>query len=715
MDIQFDGFQNSIPSIVIMILLAGALVLSFWTYIHARGVSARSRIILSSLRFLCFLILILVLLNPLFIISEQLTVPARISLILDNSQSTTLVKGDYEGEQRYRQLVNGLLDPDGAVSEIEWDIFGFDADLFEIDPDDDLVSSLTLDGTRTDIDRALTSYLELHDGSEALILFTDGIVTSGRDPSMTATRIPVPVFTIGIGDTSRLNDIAVQSVAHVPAASINSRIPVDVSVRNDGFPNMDIPVQLWEGETLIGEETIRSASMRSVRQLRFTLELEQEGLRAFRIHIPETEGEWTTDNNTYYFNVDVSDDRIRILHLSYAIHPDVRALRRLLEEDKQISLETRTWISGDRYSEGALPDRADTLDLVILHGFPARQVPQDHARFVARQFADNALFVIAAPGQDLARLSSLLPGRLPVRHQENHAWFEVQPLFSAERADHPVLDFNRPDDLRLPPLRGSIGNVQTTSIADVLMESAYRGTPAGTPLVAVQTTSDYHTAFFNGYNFYRWMLSPREHTRDFWEKLFNNMTKWSAATPDEQLLDLRPLEPSFQIGEPVRFRAYLRNEAFLPEENGVIELSLSDHLEQERRYIMSNDGRGWYSLEMDHLPEGSYRYQGRATRGERVIDEREGEFVIGGVNREFIRTIRNDDLLSFIAGRTGGTFLPHNQADHLPELLAEEIGVAQRTETVSRTIMIHRNPFWFLLILLLLTIEWVIRKYKSID
>ncbi len=711
MDIQFDGFQNAAPVFWIVILIAGVLALSYWTYQRANGLSSAWRWLLTGLRSMAFLILLLILLNPVISINEERTTPLHLALLLDNSQSTTIEKGTYAGESRYRDVMRFLIhDATDNLEHVVIETYGFDSELFPVDSPDEL----DLDGTRTNIDRGLTDFLAILDRHEALILVTDGIVTSGRDPSATASQMPIPIYTVGIGDTSRQNDIVVQRVTHNPAASLNSSLTVEASILNDGFPDRDIPVQLRHDEEVIQQQTIRSSEMRSVQQVRFDIMLEEEGLQQFQIHVPEVPGEWTTENNTRWFSVDVRDDRLRILHLAYEVHPDVRNVRRFMREDKQITLETRTWIGQERYVEGELPDRPDTLDLVILHGFPHIDLSETHAREIADRFSENALFFVGSAGQDVSRLSRLFSGQLPIRFQSGSRWQEVQFHLPAERSSHAVLDFEMPDDLRFTPIRGGIRDAGVTANAAALLMTTYRGNETQTPLLAVRTIGDRNISQLNAYNMYLWSLSARNETRDFWEGLLNNIIKWTAAQPDEELLNITPAEPVFQLGEPAILNGFLRNEAGDPEENAVIDITLEIDDMDERRYVMSNENDGRYQLEIGNLPEGSYRFTGIAKRGDREIDTRSGQFTVGGVNREFLDTVRNDDLLQFIAQVSGGRFLPHEQAETLAAILEEEIGFDQRVEITSESLSLHRNPFWFILVILLLTAEWGIRKYRSL-
>lgn len=713
MDIQFDGFQSALPVFWVIILVAGALFLSWWTYRRIDGLSRPWRWTLTGLRATAFLLLLALLLNPVLTIQEELKTPVRIALMLDNSQSTTIEKGDYGGEAHYSNLMDRLTpERSGEYEHLEWTFYGFDDGLFPVDSP----SELNLEGTRTDIERALTDFMDLEDRHESVVLVTDGIVTSGRDPSATANQVPVPVYTIGIGDTTQLNDLVVQRVMHNPTASLNSNMRIQASILNDGFPDQDIPVQLRQDGNVLEEISMRSSEERSVQQVVFELGLEEEGVQQYQIHIPRIPGEWTTENNTQWLSVDVRDDRIRILHLAFEIHPDISGIRQYLQEDQQIFMENRTWITDDRYVEGALPDRPDTLDLVIFHGFPHRDLEESHARQIAERYASNALLIISTPGQDVSRLSAFFQGQLPIRYQaDGYSWQDVQVRLSESQINHAILDFGMPEELRMPTVRGGIRDADGAPGANVLLYTSYRDNPTNTPFLAVRTAGDRNIAHLNGFHFFRWALSSRQDSQEFWYNLLNNTVKWTASSPDDKLLDLRPAAPVFQRGESVVINGFLRNETGEPEENAVINISIESEGLEDRRYVMSNEGEGRYEVEVGNLPQGSYIFTGTASRRDREVDSRSGQFTVGGINRELFSTVRNDELLAFIATASGGRYLPHDRSGEVFEHLKEDIGLEQRVQTTIETVALHRHPIWFILLVILLTVEWSIRKYRSLS
>jgi hypothetical protein len=81
---------------------------------------------------------------------------------------------------------------------------------------------------------------------------------------------------------------------------------------------------------------------------------------------------------------------------------------------------------------------------------------------------------------------------------------------------------------------------------------------------------------------------------------------------------------------------------------------------------------------------------------------------------EFIDTRRNDELLAWIAVQTGGTYITHDEADRLPAILRDlDVMEVVTTEFTTET-PLYQSPAWFILLIVLLTSEWIIRKQAAL-
>ncbi|MEX2641366.1 MAG: vWA domain-containing protein [Balneolales bacterium] len=707
MNIVFEGFSTAVNVFFIGALLIISVGISYWTYKNTGGLSGTVRGVLISLRALVFVILFLLLLNPVFHIEREELIKPEIAVLLDNSQSTVIEKGEYAGEEAYRQVIDDL--GLGDTSQVRFTTYAFDSGFFPAG-----VDTLRFNGSGTDINQALTGFREQQGDEQAVILISDGIFNRGRDPTYAAGRYTLPVFTVALGDTSRLDDVVVQNVSSNGSGYKNTESPAVATILNNGFADTDVTVQLRRDGQVVDEQVIHSDQRQSVSDVRFEITLDEVGLQQYEIHIPEIQGEWTTANNQEVFSIEVLDDKIRIMQLAFEVHPDVRSLRSILREDDSIDLDHRTWISGDRFINGAFPQNPDTLDLIILQGFPSPAIPASLLEQVREFTRELPVLFLSAPLMDYSLFTSLYGDAMPVRAESNGDKREIRPQVNADHREHPVLDLPAADLDRAPPLFAPVQGLSATSAANVLMNAAFRNGEAAIPFLTARTAGNSRTALLSAHGFYRWFLSPDEQLRAYTTGLINNMVKWTASPPDSRLLDIAPVSNVFEESENVVLDAFLRNETGEAEDDAVIEVELSGEDFSGRFYSMSNQGMGQYRLRIGNLPEGIYRFNAVAKMGNHAMEERSGEFSVGSTNLEFVNTVRNDEFLTYIAGQTGGAFFPFQEADHLTGRLRQDGLLDIQIRMTGRDVAAYQNPLWFIVILILLSAEWIIRKVVAL-
>lgn len=707
MDFVFQGFQPGLPIWVYLILIPATLGLAWWSYKDITSLSPLFRYGLIALRGLVYLILLSLLLNPLFRAETTRQENPQVLALFDNTSSVSVNKGEYDGADDYRQVISDLNFP--GIDRLDFRYFSFDNDIDPSHPD-----SLTFDGSQTNLQNAVEVIRNNERDARAAVLFTDGIFNQGRNPIYLSREIGIPVFTVALGDTSRLQDLVVQNIVSNATGYVNTSHPVEVNLLNQGFSGEPFQVQLVsDGEVLQSQSVTPNASLSS-HTVSFQLQLQDEGLQQFEITIPPKEGEWTDANNTQPFSIEVLDDKQSILSLAFEIHPDVRMVRSLLMQDENTQLSTRTWLGDSRFVQGNLGSiDADTLDLVVMQGFPAQGVSGTLSTQVQELLENVPAIILPTPNSQLNNL----PGSgslLPISNPGNNAVVPVSLVPVVEPTEHPVMELPEVSFERLPTVFSSIQGLDVSPGSTVLFNSRYQGTGTGQPLIAVQQVGNLRRAQLNGFGWYRVAQSTNPQAREFLESLIYNMVSWTATQPDNRRLKIQPTQKVFTGSEPVSFNAFLTNESGEVENEGVITVTISGEDMESRLYNMENSGGGQYQLDVGTLPEGIYQYEATATKGNRTIDTQNGEFSVSGSNLEYVDTIRDDGLLQEIASVTNGGFYTYQNASSLWQDM-DNRGLLAREESVETQLFYpHQHAFWFILSILLLAAEWFLRKYVAL-
>lgn len=707
MDFVFQGFQSNLPVWLYLLLFGGTTALSWWTYQGVKGIAPLFRYGLISIRSIVFLILLLLLLNP-FYQSEQTSFEkSEIMVLLDNSASVSVQKGEYSGDQSYRQVIEQLGIQDS--SRVSYRSYTIGSSVRPSSPD-----SLTFDDAETNLYRAIESVKNREREIKGAILISDGIFTQGRNPIFEAGNLSVPIMTVAVGDTVQQQDLIVEEVVSNATGYVNTLLPVEANILTTGFADEQVEVQLRKGQEVLQSQSIQPEEAKTSHSLNFELELQEEGLQQFEIVIPASDSEWTEANNRQAFSVDVLNDKQRILSLAFEIHPDIRFIRSELLSDENTQLFTRTWLGGERFIEGDLSFSADTLELAIIHGYPASGLPSTIQESLANILSSVPVVVTATPMADINSMASDYNLMLPVNANYRSSSAQVQLIPNVEPTEHPIMELPEVSMDLLPSVAAPIQNSSLSAGASALFVSAFQGRDTDQPLVAVSEIGNRRLAQLNGYGWYRLMQSPNEQVREYAEELFANIFSWTATRPDNRRLKIQPVRKVFQSSDQIVLNAFLTNESGENEPEGVVELSLSGENIDTRFYSMNNVGSGRYELTINSLPQGLYSFEAEATKGNRTIDTQQGEFRVSNTNNEFVDTNRNDNLMKMIAERTGGSYFPYNNLGGFADSLNTK-GMLEREEKVTNTLFYpYQHSFWFILVITLLATEWVLRKYLAL-
>ncbi len=706
MDFIFQGFQSSLPFWVYILMFACTFLIAWWSYSNIKKIGTLYNYTLIALRSCVYFILLLLLVNPFFKTEETYFEPANILVLLDNSASTQIDKKIYQGSKSYTKLLEELgLSDDTNVNYQIYKV-GSKVEQTEID-------SLTFDDDQTNITSGIEAIRASQNEASAALLISDGIYTTGKNPIYETSDIDIPIFSIGLGDTTFQKDVLVSSISTNSSGYLNSTQSVNTTINSKGFEGSTIPVHLKKGNEVLSEKVIIPEIRNSSQQVSFDLLLEQEGLQQYEIHIPTLSDEWTSANNTQRFTVDVQDAKQQILSLALEIHPDVRFVRSLLSTDENTELVNRTWLKGDNFIEGDFSSVTDSLDLAVIHGYPITGVPAKIKEKLEMIGDEVPLLIIASPRFSPQQFEQDVTA-LPVDITGNLNYGQIDLRLEPQKSGHPITELPAVTYDQLPNLMAPLEHISTASYADMLFSSTYRGESIQKPVVVAHELGNKRHLFVTAYNWYRFQQDQNQEIQAFVKQLWQNMISWTATDPDNELLDIQPQQDAFSGSNPIIIDAYLKNERGQNESDANITISISSDTLDGRMYSMENRDNGNYRLSIPPMPEGVYSFKAIAQKGERTLDTERGEFSVDASNAEYIDINRNEQLLRQIAQNTGGQYVPFDSVNGFWNKLKEK-GLLDRQEQVETNFFyLYQHVGWFILVIILLCSEWILRKYLSL-
>lgn len=550
-------------------------------------------------------------------------------------------------------------------------------------------------GTTTDIAKAMSDLAERYEGRNvgAMVVVSDGIYNQGADPSAVAPGLGFPVYAVALGDTVRYADAAVWNVRCNRLAYMGSQFPMEVTVNAHGLEGRKSRLTVTsEGKTLYAKDLYYNDGDFSTTEA-LTLDAAKAGVHTYTVVLSPLEGERNVANNTMRVTVEVVDGHQRIALVGGAPHPDLSALKQALESNE--NYEVKTMLSGDL--KGGDEAELKRYNLLVLHNLPNGSSP---AWLVATGVP--TLYVVGS-GTDLTRLNALHAGvEVYTKLRKTN---EVTPIaqngFSAFVLERECVDVLE----QMPPLVSPFGEYRMEGGTQMLFSARIGSVDSRQPLVAVGSRQGVRSAFVMGEGLWRWRLSDYQMnaSHEHFDELVNKLVVYASVQVGKERF--RATAKSLYRGdEAVMVEAELYNDNYEPVNTPDAHLKVNG---EEYEFNRVGDG---YKLRLGQLAPGEYRYKASTRLGSKSY-ESEGSFVVEEVDLEQRNTVADHTLLRTMCTLTGGAMLQKEDADRLGQILEERGDMKPIIYSRIRYSEMLNLPWLLVLLVLLLGMEWITRKY----
>ncbi|MFT6477393.1 MAG: hypothetical protein ACJAVP_000525, partial [Spirosomataceae bacterium] len=323
-------FQYS-PWFLLLCVLVGVAYAVFM-YQKKYSFSRNQRIGLAFVRGLLVSTLCFLLLNPLFKREVLRTIPPTVVIALDDSRSMKIGKPD--------EIISkiGVLSENLTESEVATALRTLSG---SESIQQENIYQIKFDGSVTNISKLLANLSTEYEGQNLtdVIVVSDGIVNSGISP--TFATYPFNIHTVGVGDTTRKKDVRILGIFANQVAYVGNTFPVEVEMNAFGYAGKQTTVLLKRNDIIIDKQIVRFGYDDEVKRISFTTKETQEGVQRYRIEVLPLAGESSTRNNRQDTYIDVIDGKEKILLLALAPHPDVKAIRAILEKNELYELTVK--------------------------------------------------------------------------------------------------------------------------------------------------------------------------------------------------------------------------------------------------------------------------------------------------------------------------------------------------------------------------------------
>ncbi len=712
-------FGFSVQAIGVILALAAAGAAAFFYYRSTLPPLPRlRRLLLLLLRLVSLCILVALVFQPLLRLTYPSTQPPGLAVLVDNSRSMRLVDRFGSRASAVRSLLNGeTLHRARRDATLRYYTFGARAAEDSRLPGD----TLTFAEEATDISAPLRELEPVRErlNLRAVLLMTDGSYTLGENPLTEAERLGLPLYTVGIGDSSEQRDVAISRLLANDVVLSTVRTPVDATIRSSGFNGERTSIGLFEGEKELDRATLVLGSGTREYPVRLWYTPEGSGVKRYTLRISPLQGEITAANNQRSFSARVLRNALHILILAGAPGPDLTMIRQTIAEQPNFTVHAFTERKGGGFYEGRIPQGLlDSADCLILIGLPTQSTTAATMDMVRQLLDGRTVPLLFLPERDIdARRMALLGSMIPFTLSTSTAAEEMIGLRAEPVArGNPLVDPGEGTAswTRLPPIYRLRGTYRSRPEATVLLTSTLLGVPTGEPLLLTRSIGQQKSVALTGYGIWRWRLMTQgdNSAKDILPSFLTAAVRWLTTPEDLRRFKVSATQERYPQGEPVTFEAQLTSSTAQPLDDArvrVVVRRAAGVAEADLRSL----GNGRYEGSMEGLEEGDYAFHATAERNGTTVEQDSGRFAIGAMDLEFRETRMNSELLRQLAERTGGRyFTPDDFGSFDSVLHAQRSFVPRTTRTVADLELWHWRTLLAVLILLFAA-EWLLRKWHG--
>ncbi|MFT6324322.1 MAG: hypothetical protein ACJA2N_000084 [Salibacteraceae bacterium] len=537
------------------------------------------------------------------------------------------------------------------------------------------------------------------DNVGALIIASDGLFNVGANPSYYNFKQLYPVYTIGLGDTNDIGDISIAEILTNEIAYLGNKFPVNVGINTQLLKGKMATLTIAHKGKVVAKRNFEITSESDYSEQKFVFTADEVGAQRYTISVTEFDTELNLINNHSQVLIDVIDNRDKILILSDAPHPDIAAIRSVLSKKDNIELDVA--LIGD------IDKVYSSYNLIISHGFGGAENSNIWNKVWE---AKVPLWVIIDGKTGLSAINTFnsgfqLKGSAGKTNTINGVFNDGFSHFKLGKETHEFLN-------NCPPVFSPYGEINGYQKSQVLMYQKLGSLTTPYPLAYFGKRNDQKTGWFFGEGIWKWkMFDYQENGNTIqFEEFVGKFVQYLSVKEDKSRLRLN-YNKRFSESQSVNFKADVYNKSYELINTEELKMEVTNEMGSKFNYVFGAMGAS-YRLDLGKLPAGVYDFESSVfSVGEKLT--KKGSFIITPLTVEWQKVSADFNVLKKLSEKTKGKFFLVNELEQLEQEFQDTLKFPSISYTSETKKSILHEKWIFFLVLLLLTIEWVTRKYKG--
>ncbi len=638
-------------------------------------------------------------------------------------------------------------------------VYGFDGKATRIEVAEPL-GALAARGASTAVGDALSQALAAHRGQPlaGVLVVSDGQSNGGEDPrkiAQQAGRDGTVIHALAVGSERGPSNVRLTDVEVSPVVFVRDPLQISILLESQGMQGRTAQLKLERRQS--GEEWTELAQVElplgedgSIQRVPFAYAPDTVGQFEFRGTVAEAGPELTTDDNAAVKSIKVVRQRIRVLIVAGSPSPELQFMRNALLRDPVIEMACWLQSAGENYEQVGtrpvrrLPANSQELsyfDVVVLVDPNMKKLGPGWDEmltkfigdaggglvYVAGELYTNKLVEAAGDSAGAADASwlAMLPvvwepglyqSTADVRLNARDTW---NLELTADGNDDPIFHFspdpnkNREILASLPGMYWHFPVTRAKPGATVLAQHGdqrMRNQFGRHVLMAMQRYGPGRTVFIAFDATYRWRYLHEQYFDGFWARLIDRVGR-AKVLGGRYPFTLATDKSVYRTGDRVMLRVQLAGSQEDTASLGTLQCEVEIPGSEPVSYDLEPHPEQPGLLETSFTVEKGGAYVVRVSSAlqmerDAAVRPATHTFRVEPPRQETDKPGANRPLLEDVAKASGGrVFTP---AD------AREIPAAFPIKEVERLIQYREElwdaPLWMILIVTLLTVEWVLRK-----
>jgi hypothetical protein len=531
-----------------------------------------------------------------------------------------------------------------------------------------------------------------------IAFISDGNFNKGSNPLYSAEKIDLtPVFTVGVGDTTPKKDQYIKNIASNEIAFLKNKFPVEVDLEGIKMGKSNVTVSILNNGKSVASQSVNfSNGTYDYKHVSFLLEADKVGYQQYTVSISKAGGEYTYSNNTRNFYIEILDARSKVLLLAGAPHPDVAALKSVIEKDENLDVTSFLVKEWKRDLK--------KVDLVIYH---EPGIQYDESVMTLIRDAKIPVLYCVGPNTTNSIIQKLKIGLIT---PNGNQFDEVQGKINAGFQKFEVSTELQNSMNYYPPLKTKFGDVKLAAGNDVLLFQRIGSIQKNDPMIYFGENQNVKFGVIYGEGIWKWKMNEYIRTSESknFTELIQKISQYLVVKQNTSALRVT-FPKRFTIDEEVEVKAEFYNESMELITKPIIELKLKDEKNKSDKYqfgAVSN----FYKLSLGKLKPGKYEWTASCKYNGKSYSK-SGVFIVENIQLENIESAADHNLLNQIAKQSNGQFYELKNINQLLNDIEKRKDIAEMSYSEASFNDLIDYKWLFFLIVLIFGTEWFLRRW----